>query len=364
MTKTSIEWTEHTWNPIVGCSIVSPGCKHCYAMKQAARTEAMGISRYDCTTKKVNGNVVWTGKIALAPEQTLLAPLKRKKPTTYFVNSMGDLFHENCPDEWIDRVFAVMALSPQHTYQVLTKRAARMRGYMSMARAHPVGIAAMDQTFRSMEQDQRSTVGKGCMLQGDIAHLKVWPLPNVWLGVSTERQQEADERIPLLLQTPAAVRFISAEPLLGPIDLTHLPFTSGDPRHKQDALDGQPFIFAYGINGNPDMTVKMQFDKPMTHLDWVIVGGESGPHARPMHPDWARRLRDQCAVAGVPFFFKQWGAFAPGALNRSWDAIPNDHGLRIDDPKFNLQQMTRVGKKAAGRLLDGIEHNGMPERHT
>jgi protein gp37 len=132
MADSKIEWTERTWNPIVGCSVVSPGCTNCYAMKMAARIEAMGNqARYRGTTKKVNGNSVWTGKLAIAPDATISEPLRRRKPTTYFVNSMGDVFHEDLPDEWIDRVFAVMALSPRHTFQVLTKRAGRMRAYVS-----------------------------------------------------------------------------------------------------------------------------------------------------------------------------------------------------------------------------------------
>lgn len=285
---TKIEWTEQTWNPIVGCSIVSPGCTNCYAMRMAARIEAMKRSHYDGTTKRVNGNPVWTGKVALAPDHILLEPLRRKKPTLWFVNSMGDLFHEDAPDAWIDKVFAVMALTPQHTYQVLTKRAERMREYVANA-----------------ESGSRDGIWRA---QFDVkpAHSHpayFWPLPNVWLGVSAERQKEADERIPLLMQTPAAVRFISAEPLLGPIDVTYLAWAK---------------------------------------LDWVICGGESGHGARPMHPDWPRKMRDQCAAAGIPFFFKQWGEWEPG------------------DGDCAGQQFYKVGKKAAGRTLDGKIHDAMP----
>jgi len=302
MSKTSIEWTEQTWNPIVGCSIVSPGCTNCYAMKMAARIEAMGNQpRYAGTTRKVNGNTIWTGKLAQAPDSVLLAPLKRKKPTTYFVNSMGDLFHEDCPDEWIDKVFAVMALSPQHTFQVLTKRAARMKDYCGRLDSEPHGDTA-----------RRIVAAWPGNAPVPVAGI-TFPLPNVWLGVSAERQQEADERIPLLLQTPAAIRFISAEPLLGPIDLTV-----------------------------PDIDLGIGRYKSHTDLDWVIVGGESGAKARFMDQDWARSLRDQCRSARVPFFFKQWGEWEPG------------------DGDCVGQQYYKVGKKRAGRLLDGVEHNGMP----
>ena len=321
MSNSKIEWTEQTWNPIVGCSLVSPGCTNCYAMAMAARNERMGVSRYDGLTREVNGRAVWTGKVARAPESTLLAPLKRRKRTTYFVNSMSDLFHEDVPDAWIDEIFATMGESPQHIFQILTKRADRMRRYMIDVR------------------DRRT------ILAGAFA----WPLPNVWLGVSTERQQEADERIPLLLQTPAAVRFISAEPLLGPIDLTRIAAPKVAP---DDNAEGWKFNCLDAPSDYYELWVDDPFregprcidsgDGPYreTALDWVIVGGESGLGARPMNPDWARALRDQCQTAGVPFFFKQWGEFSDR-----------------EDCDGNI---LRVGKRAAGRLLDGVEHNAMP----
>ncbi len=310
MGESKIEWTERTWNPIVGCSILTPGCTNCYAMKMAARLELMGnVHHYAGTTKKVKGNAVWTGKLALAPSNILLEPLKRRKPTTYFVNSMGDLFHEDCPDEWIDKVFSVMGGAEQHTFQVLTKRAARMRSYMTGGRAHKAWNA------RRLETE-------------------AFPPRNVWLGVSTERQQEADERIPHLLKTPAAVRFISAEPLLAPISLRWAKWDdwtdgNGQRRTRVDHLDGARM------------------------LDWVIVGGESGPNARPMQPDWVRSLRDQCADAGVPMFFKQWGEWAP------YDRGHVDSSL-LATPKSLDRPIQRFGKKLAGRLLDGREYNAMP----
>ena len=353
-----IEWTEKTWNPIIGCSIHSPGCIHCYAMPMAARIEAMNAAakpghetapHYAGTTRKVNGQAVWTGKVALAGDDVLLQPLRRRKPTTWFVNSMGDLFHERVPDEWIDRVFAVMALTPQHTYQVLTKRAQRMRDYFckdsrwrnrQIVVAHN-GVAGVTVDFGPMPQ--------------------LLPLPNVWLGVSAERQQEADERIPLLLRTPAAIRFISAEPLLGPLDLTVPHIDLGIGRFKC----------------HPD-------------LDLVIAGGESGPKARLMHPRWVRSLRDQCAAAGIPFFFKQWGAWVPVCALNDDEIDGLYHPAPQRDPearrrcKFETRvlhvdgsvhyplapqafragsdpmTMFNVGKARAGRLLDCVEHNAMP----
>lgn len=365
MAKTSIEWTEATWNPIVGCSIVSPGCTNCYAMTMAARLEAMGtLPHYGGTTQTTKAGPVWTGKLSLAPEATLLAPLRRRKPTVYFVNSMGDLFHEDVPDAWIDRVFAVMALTPQHTYQVLTKRSARMRAYMDQAsgriadgtialRKHPLAIAR----------------GVGPSAVVPVPHLRPgaqwWPLANVCLGVSAEDQRRADERIPDLLATPAAIRFVSAEPLLGTIDFKRIPMPQDDGR-ECSALDGHEIA---GMVGNC-----VGYIPP---LDWIIVGGESGPDARPMHPDWARSIRDQCAAAGTAFFFKQWGAWLP-LIDRERDDPDwrRDYSYRYADNSktrwLNLEGgrgfhgerfhvMGRASKAKAGRLLDGVTYDGMPE---
>lgn len=277
---TTIEWTEHTWNPIVGCSIVSPGCTNCYAMRQAARIERMNpsLAHYAGLTKTVNGNAVWTGRLALAPKRTLLEPLRRKKPTTYFVNSMSDLFHEDVPDEWIDRVFAVMALCPQHTFQVLTKRSARMRDYIGSSLSNVRRIAI----------DVRREL-LGLPRPGAAA---AWPLPNVWLGVSCEDQRRAVERIPDLLATPAAVRFVSAEPLLGPIDFRR--WTHG--WHPTNYVEAR------------------RDDSRLGTIDWIIVGGESGEGARPMYSEWVRSIVQQCGEASVSVFVKQLGAnFRDGA---------------------------------------------------
>ena len=336
-----IEWTEKTWNPIVGCSIVSPGCTNCYAMKQAARCEAMGLSRYNGLTRVVNGNAVWTGTIGLAPDDTMLAPLRRKKPTTYFVNSMGDLFHESCRDEWIDRVFAVMALSPQHTFQVLTKRAARMRAYFNPGRLAQISLAAL--SFGASP----ALVGRAGL-----------PFPNVWIGVSTERQAEADERIPLLLQTPAAVRFISAEPLLGPIDLARITILPQRPGSVRAGIHLDTLRAKYCESGLPYKgdwdTTKPPPETNLRGLDWVITGGESGPNARPMHPDWVRSLREQCFDADVPFFFKQWGEWSPG---EPWETAGR---TGMPSHLFNNCYVYRIGKRKAGRRVDGLLHDDMP----
>lgn len=320
---TKIEWTEETWNPIVGCSIVSRGCTNCYAMRQAARRLDKPGSHYEGTTKVANGNAVWTGKVACAPEHIWLEPLRRKKPTMFFVNSMGDLFHEDVPDEWIDRVFAIMALTPQHTYQVLTKRSVRMREYIYGNSRCRIGEIVFVNLLRWPDQDKPDDAERW-----RSAKTRPWPLPNVWLGVSTEDQAHADERIPDLLATPAAVRFISAEPLLGPIDLTRVgnlaSVSSAMPKAITREKRGRPDSGAGSICGaqidsvgSPGSSITF-FQTPdhmggftaaspreWPRLDWVIVGGESGKGARPMHPDWVRSLRDQCDAANVPFFFKQ-----------------------------------------------------------
>ena len=286
-----IEWTEATWNPIVGCSKTSPGCEKCYAIPLAHRLGSNPASHYAGTTRRSGGKTQWTGKIALAPEKTLTAPLRRRKPTMYFVNSMGDLFHEDVEEEWINAVFAVMAVAQKHCFQVLTKRADRMQDY----------VRRTGRTIHWLETAARKL---GYTLQFESTGLVPWPLPNVWLGVSAEDQQRADERIPLLLETPAAVRFVSAEPLLGPIDLAFLHSNPKKPGDLWNALTG-----AMGQDG-----ATYYHPIPNVKLDWVIVGGESGPGARPMQPDWARSIVEQCSAAHVPVFVKQLGSVFADAL--------------------------------------------------
>jgi len=201
---TKIEWADRSWNCVRGCSIVSPGCRSCYAMKQAHRFSGPGRAYEGLTKLTERSGPQWTGKVVTV-EDALLEPLSWRKPQRVFVNSMSDLFHEDVPDEFIDKVFAVMALAERHTFQILTKRPERMREWFDEngrdAVQHTVHYPQFDRWRQSI------TLGQ-------------WPLPNVWLGVSAEDQQRADERIPLLLQTPASVRFVSCEPLLGPVDLS------------------------------------------------------------------------------------------------------------------------------------------------
>ena len=305
MSASKIEWTQETWNPVRGCSRISEGCRNCYAERQAARNlpGMKSPTTGEPFAVMTPSGPRWTGKVELIPHM-LDVPLKRKKPTTYFVNSMSDLFHESLPDEEIAGVFRALHRAPQHTYQILTKRAERMAAIM------PRIVA----TFGVM--------------------------PNVWLGVSVEDQAAADLRIPHLLKTPAAVRFLSVEPLLGSVDLRKWLRGQCPQCHGFDDYCADVAICETCRGLNP------------IGIDWVIVGGESGPGARPMHPDWARSIRDQCVAAGVPFFFKQWGEWLPamqdGALNGKVQIVNAS-----DAPE-------RVGKHAAGRLLDGREWNEMP----
>ena len=344
--KTGIEWTDATWNPVTGCAKVSGGCKHCYAEREWQRM-----------TKLVPAYAGREFTDVRTHADRLDQPLRWKRPRKVFVNSMSDLFHQDVPFEFIDRVFAVMALSKQHVFQVLTKRPDRMREYM-----HRLGRSA------KILDDAARTLGYTFEFAGK--YMVTWPLPNIWLGVSVEDQAAADERIPLLLDTPAAVRWISAEPLIGSVDLTDIPNQLGvaEGQRSINALGG----YAWECDG-PDYVDTCNIG---AQIDWVVVGGESGPKARPMHPDWARSLRDQCQAAGVPFIFKQWGEWAPGEncggsmrkteATADWFAEKWSFGtmtpreseeLHIDDEPL----LYRCGKKRAGRLLDGVQHDGYPK---
>ncbi|MFJ2477067.1 DUF5131 family protein [Streptomyces sp. NPDC087659] len=357
-TDTSIEWTDTTWSPVTGCDRISPGCDNCYALTMARRLKAMGQPRY-----QRDGNPRTSGPgfgVSIHPD-AVNEPLSWRKPRRVFVNSMADLFHQDVDQAWIADVFAVMAAATGHTFQVLTKRHARMRHILN----DPAWVG----------QVRARAIGKG--LPADAWW---WPISNVWLGVSVETQQWADLRIPALLATPAAVRFLSCEPLLGPVDLKHSVISMGSERgHGLTAS----FVHAGGC-----------CEQQLHGINWVIVGGESGAKARPMHPDWARSLRDQCAAASIPFFFKQWGAYLPVPVvddpafagGRAYDnplggrssATIRERGpsrtfrsgpTRAMEPGDRSRRTwlldadtiaVRVGKKAAGRELDGRTHDDYP----
>lgn len=347
--KTGIQWTDATWNPIRGCSRVSEGFRNCYAETVANRFKGPG-QPYEGLIAR-GGQ--WNGQITVA-DHLLDQPLRWSRPRRIFVNSMSDLFHENVPFDLIHRIMLQMAFANHHTYQVLTKRPARMLEFF----------------------EWWGTEAKRCFAA---------EMPHVWLGVSIEDQATADQRIPQLLQTPAAVRWISAEPLLGPVDLSAM-------RNSTGLGEGQPWlcplIGSVG-DGHGDTC-------SVDRIDWVVVGGESGPGARPMHPEWARTLRDQCQAAGTPFFFKQWGEWKPFCEGGGWhdslyrsnrkakegesqSTFDDIYGRTCTVPHGVLQlngdvmeiidlgawgegamSVYKVGKHSAGRLLDGREWNEYP----
>lgn len=318
-----IEWTEKTWNPLAGCTRVSAGCENCYAEIMAHRLMHMGQEKYAGTVKKTaGGKIQWTGKINL-DEKALAIPYLTKKPTFFFVNSMSDLFHENVPFAFIEKVYRVMAENAQHTFQVLTKRSKRMFEFFEWL-AGCVKNAGIDSV-----PTQSSNI-----MDYLIA------LPNVWWGVSVENQESANERIPYLLQIPATVRFLSCEPLLGYIDLTSIA-----------QKDGTGKIICYYQVLHPIIDAG---DGSRKSIDWIIAGGESGHNARPMHPDWVIGLKNQCVIYDVPFFFKQWGEWAPHMLSKAKalkSVMHNGFG----------QDMCKVGKKASGSKLQGIEYKQFPK---
>ncbi len=319
MSKSGISWTESTWNPTVGCSLMSAGCTNCYAMKMAARIELMGGKagqKYSGLTRQVNGNAVWTGVVRL-DQAALGISLKWRKPRLIFVNSMSDLFHVMLSWSDIDQVFAMMALSGQHVFQVLTKRPDRMREYLT-------------------DPATRERVELRAEMRQPGFKITSWPLGNVWCGTSIENQAAATERLPVLLEVPAAVRFVSIEPLLGAVKLCGAVM-------KLDDLKPS------GSSG----------------LHWIIVGGESGAGARPMHPDWARSLRDEARILGIPFFFKQHGQFSgdnPGGKRRQIGMMWTGHRVQVGTP--NSVILWSVGTKRAGDLLDGERWQQFPAGYT
>lgn len=306
MGKTSIEWTEETWNPTRGCSIISPGCKNCYALQMAARFSDEGYWGHGFAERTPRGPR-WTGRLGLIDDKLTL-PWSWREPRVVFVNSTSDLFHENVTNEQIAAVFGVMSVAWQHTFQILTKRAKRMREWFEWAAAnggeHMVLHAIGDHPGRHLSgvEERRNRMPD---LPAALFGRWVWPLPNVWLGVSAESQEYADERIPELLQTPAAVRFVSYEPALGPVDFE--PWLSAwCPEHRAPVSGGRGH--RCGVCGGAE------------RLDWIIVGGESGHGARPFDVAWARSTVRQCRDAGVACFVKQLGArpmaYAIGDLGR------------------------------------------------
>jgi len=333
MGKTKIEWTDATWNPVTGCTSVSPGCAHCYAKRLAKRLA--GRCGYPESPNEFD--------VTLHLDK-LNEPLRWKKPRQVFVCSMSDLFHEDVPDGFIAAVFEIMRKATRHTFQVLTKRPERMKDFVD----------------------------------GYIYRRRVWRVggrlsANVWLGVTAENQEQADRRIPILLQIPATVRFVSVEPMLEEISLLKFPlgehgfFNISSPTGWEFCKCGQ-WGGSKGIylNRCPYCGSMDKWKTIERGIDWVICGGESGKQARPMHPEWVRSVRDQCVDAEVPFFFKQWGEWFPRS---QWEGnpdlvLPDDRDVERGPHTFIFDDgevMHYVGKKKAGRLLDSQEWNEFPE---
>ncbi len=288
MNTTAIEWAEQTWNPVTGCHLGSEGYEHCYA----ERMSGAPVPRYLAENPF---------QVMLHPDR-LEEPLKLREPSWISVCPMSDLFHEDVSTRFIDQILEVIDYCKQHTFMALTKR--------------PENI--QDKLYSTTEENPMRYLGNGDYLD------------NLWLGVPAENQARADERIPILLETPAAVRFVSCEPLLGPVDISGY------------------YKVQNHVNLPPEQRKRALAEDwagmhRLTKLDWVICGGETGPGARPMHPDWVRSLRDQCQEAGVPFFFKGWGAWIPIG------AFPGERRVYVNP------------SKTMGRLLDGREWDEYPE---
>lgn len=372
-----IEWTEKTWNPVTGCDKVSRGCLHCYAMHMSHRLAGIPASRekYTGTTRRTpGGQTQWTGLIKLHPE-LLQVPIRWQKPRMIFPCSMSDLFHKDVPFEFIAAVFGVMAYCKRHTFQLLTKRPERALEFFQWLEKGTV----KDLDGKDLEYDSRMkcvqfaiskiTNNPETILMA-MTNVKggEWPLSNVWMMTSVEDQEQANKRIPDLLKIPAAVRGLSCEPLVGPIALTNIaPDPSG--YGAINCLEG----YEKGFQSDIELNSK---------IHWVICGGESGPDAAPMHPDWVRSLRDQCAAAAVAFFLKQWGEWIPAdrkhgdfdpqyqtrkaeykrpfATMTSEGKIYTSENYKCPDYDNGDYSFYKVGKHLSGNFLDGKQHLEYP----
>lgn len=341
--KSKIEWTDATWTPIrarrldtgkvgVHCERVSPACTNCYAAtfnKRNLPSHGTGLDFIVPNREKVE---------IFIDEEMLMAPSRWKRPRKIFVCSQTDLFGEFVSDEQIAEVFLVMALCKDHVFQVLTKRPDRMHRWMTTPSDRCIFIKPKRKGADWIATDTLNRFG--------------WPLPNVWLGVTAENQEWADKRIPLLLQTPAARRFVSVEPMLGAVDLRRYMW----PVHAYWEAKYANYDECLAKGGSCGYSRQGLVSAYSVFLDQVICGGESGTGARPMQLKWARSLRDQCVNAGTAYFFKQFGAYAP--IDNLVDPLYS-RALRGEIP--SVDGMYRVGKKAAGRLLDGVEWSQFPK---
>lgn len=372
--KTKIEWATDTWNPITGCTPISEGCQNCYASRMSKRLAGR------CGYEKDN-----PFRVTRHPDK-MDEPFRWRKPRRIFVCSMGDLFHPDVEDWMLDEIFGVILgcrilnNTPDHVFMVLTKRPDRMQSYFaartpvellrSWADACPcytddpdvtVEDVVYSATCHDWDQNGRNSNGSEYKPWGYLD--RVWPLPNLWLGVTAENQARADERIPFLLQIPAVKRFVSIEPVLGPVDLTKIPWIE-DPIIPGDRRNALHEIW------DPAFPIRLTRHK----IDWIICGGETGIGARPLHPQWAQSLRDQCQAAEAPFFFKSWGDWQNGSaldtnakhliVLRNGETVEpgNEPSITQRDNWQYLRpvMMARVGKKKTGRLLDGQEWSQSP----
>jgi protein gp37 len=362
--NTSIEWTDSTWNPNRGCTRVSLGCQHCYAEAIAERFSGPGKPFEGFARRGMGRASAWTGKVALL-DHALQQPFEWRQPRMIFVNSMSDTFHEDLSDEQIAVVIghAIAAHHLRgHTLQILTKRAHRM--WLLLNNPYwweGVNATAAAQILARAEDGTRAGAQASSAAQTIQAYGPQNPPPGLWMMVSAETQRAADERVPLLLDTPARIRGLSAEPLLGQIRLTDMPRVhagSGGPVGV-NALEGSHYVPGAG-------SVSSQTFRNKPRLDWVISGGESGIDARPSHPDWHRSLRDQCRAAGTAYLFKQWGAWAPYQEGGTQPATgPTSRILCADGSSSWLGRrpvaLRRGSKTSTGNLLDGQQHQEFPD---
>ncbi len=352
--NTKIEWAHHTFNPWIGCTKVGPGCDHCYAEADFDKRRHV-VTWGAGQPRKITADRTWAMPLRWNKDAERLGVRYR-----VFCASLADVFDKEVPSLWRQYLMSLVVSTPHIDWLFLTKRIGNAKSMLINDSLHDGRLLTADDQYR--------------------------PPSNLWIGATITSQEEADRDIPKLLRVPAAKRFLSIEPLLGPVDLTHL--NKEMERHEINALKAWTWEEEVNAWRDTDPEWQEQFEDFHGHkpgartgpahavIDWVIVGGESGPNARPMHPDWARSLRDHCAAAGVPFLFKQWGEWAPvaetlvhpeatrlpGNLCRvTRDGVTADHYVAIStDGGHRRYELQRVGKKAAGRLLDGVEHNGFP----
>lgn len=321
-------WWTKSWNPVVGCTKCSPACANCYAETlhtQRHKALLAGKKQAECYRKPF-------GQVQFLPER-LLDPLRWRGKQRVFTVNMGDPFHPDVTDAQLDQIVGIMACCWQHTFHLLTKRWERMHDYFAGLDAEPDVADRLAGAVYTATRSQDAECHAANSINNLLAtsHNVGWPMRNLCLGATIWGQPSADRAVPILLSTPAAKHFVSVEPMLGPVDLTHVRTASGI---TWDTLaDGT--------------------DAEGLAIDWVICGGETGPGARPMHPDWPRRLRDQCQAAGVPFFFKQWGEW--------WEyPYPNAKSFIVPKGNGSGRKMYRVGSRRAGRVLDGRTWEEIP----